>query len=630
MKLQSVNNIVFQRRLKESEKAEYEDVLKQAKQKIGNRGNSMLIVPSSSLPHGLNNNMGCGNLLNKESREFFDFAKTYWGINYVQLLPEGVYRLRSNGDYRPYSGSSLDLGNQIINLNLLTTKEYGKLLTEEDVTKVIESNKLPNKDNLINLENTMGEYSPVENALRKAFDRLAEIDPSQAEKLDEEFEIYYKNNSEWLEGKAIFRVLSKKNGTSDFTKWSEIERNLFDTSKISPAERERIIAEITYPAELGKERTYYMFKQFIADKHLAEAKKELNEKGIKLSGDMLVGCSKDEVWMNPRAFYHDRKLPWGLNAINFDTPEGKDFFRLKVRNFAKRYDGIRVDASWLYVTQLLSCGNFEYKKQYGSEILDIIDEEFRKIKGKDYNLQNISHEFEVDSSVYSFYDKRNVLKDELRERLKIFKTDYMNDSWETVDAFKGAGWKDGTYMLGATNHDTESLKELYENAEIRNKQVDILSKILKIPKEKLNTLQGFIQAKFAEPMRCFHNMFFFSDALNLDGSYNRNDSSAYKLKIPSNYQDKYFKSLEKGEGFNIMDAMEKAFVSEGLDKTEPELYEKIIKFRDILQGGENYEPPVKTKKTGKIALIAAGIAILTTAVIAMVKNNRTKTEAAKN
>ena len=35
-----------------------------------------------------------------------------------------------------------------------------------------------------------------------------------------------------------------------------------------------------------------------------------------------------------------------------------------------------------------------------------------------------------------------------------------------------------------------------------------------------------------------------------------------------------------------MDALEKAFVSKGLDKSEPELYKKVVKYKKILQQKE--------------------------------------------
>ena len=94
-------------------------------------------------------------------------------------------------------------------------------------------------------------------------------------------------------------------------------------------------------------------------------------------------------------------------------------------------------------------------------------------------------------------------------------------------------------------------------------------------------MQGFIQARFAEPMRSKNNMFFFTEALNIQDRYKDNpySSNDYRIKISKNYKKDYFRALENGEGFNIMDAMQKAFVAEGLDKKEPELYKKILKYQ---------------------------------------------------
>ena len=65
-------------------------------------------------------------------------------------------------------------------------------------------------------------------------------------------------------------------------------------------------------------------------------------------------------------------------------------------------------------------------------------------------------------------------------------------------------------------------------------------------------------------------MFFFTEALNILEHYKDNLDSVddYRIKVKNDYQENYFKSLQKGEGFNIMDALEKAFVAENLDKKE--------------------------------------------------------------
>ena len=615
MKVNLYSTVSFQRRLKPSEEAEYRNVLKEAKEKVGNIGHSVLVMPSSSLPNGLNHNTGCGNMLNNESKEFFDFAKLYWDINYVQLLPEGQFARRNNG-YKPYSGSSLDLGDQLINLDLLTTKEYGNLLEKKDIENIVKQNLRSDKDIHINYDNTLSKSSPTNKALKKAFEELIKEDTPEKKDILKEIEKYSTENAEWLSRKSLYQALSLKNGISDSRLWNGIEGNLYDLEKVTDSQREQIIKSIKEVPEYKKEMDFYVFKQFLADKHLAKAKKVLNDKGIKLSGDMQVGCSFDETWMFPKAFHKEHNTLWGLNAINYENPEGREFLRLKVKNFAKRYDGIRIDASWLYSKQYLERKSDMERsfKDYHSEILDIIDDEIRKVKGSDYNLNNVMHEFEAAPDMFSIYTEQG-LRPEAVNRTKIFKSEYLNHEWASVDAFRNRGWNENSYMIGATNHDTLSLKDLYKKESIRKAQSEELSKILKIPADKIQTLPEFMQAKFAEPVRGKHSMFFFSDALNLDEAFHiEGTNDMYRLKVPHDYQDKYFKSLEKGEGLNMMDALQKAFVSEGLDKKDPKLYKKIKKYNKILQSKES-----KIFSAKKLYLMG-GLAIAALSVVVIILN----------
>ena len=66
-----------------------------------------------------------------------------------------------------------------------------------------------------------------------------------------------------------------------------------------------------------------------------------------------------------------------------------------------------------------------------------------------------------------------------------------------------------------------------------------------------------------------------------------------------------------------MDALEKAFKAKGLDKDEPELFNKIVKYRKIL------ENPKGTHK--KIALLAVGLGVLLSAgIVILNKTYKTK------
>ena len=463
---------------------------------------------------------------------------------------------------------------------------------------------------IVNYENVLPKNSTNEKILRKAYNELIKANTNTKKQLLQNIEQYSKANKEWLEPKSIFEALSTKYNSSNTHRWNEFDRNFYNTD-IVPIEKRLQEIENIKNSELKTEIKFYEFKQYLADTHLAKSKKELNKKGIKLSGDALAGFSYNEIWANPKAFIKGYSIGYGLPALNLNTPEAEKLLRQKFNNFAKRYDGIRLDMSWTYVTQPLIDSRSRNKKhkEYGEKILLIIEDEIKKVKGNNFNLENITHEMLASEEDFSLF-KGPKLKELAQNRNKIFSTTNLNSTWETVENFRNRGWGKNSYILGTTNHDSETLRETFANVSKRTTQIDALSQILKIPKEKLNEYSSFIQAKFAEPMRSKHNMIFFTEALNLPEKYKGVEKTRdYRIKIPKNYQEMYFKSVEKGEGFNIMDALEKAFVAEGLDKKEPKLYKKIVKFKKILQSKE--KPLNKLYKLGLGVGISLGLGVLT-------------------
>ena len=581
MKVYTHPSLVFTRRLKPKEEAEYCDVLKRGKALAGNNGKSILVLPTSSLPQGAGSNTGVGNILDKEALEFFDFAKKYWGINCIQDLPNGNFSLK-NGACKPYSGSSFDLGSQIINLKLLV----GNLINQEDYDSVIRSNKITDS---INYENVIQEGSPADRVLRKAYENLIKSDTEEKKKLLKELSIFESENKSWLEPKSIFHALEKKYNTNNYHSWEHIDCNLYDP-EIKPEQRAERIAKIKkeYPFDTG----FYNFKQFLADKHLKLAREELNKRGIQLCGDLPCGFSRDEVWMRPKAFYPNTQIYWGLPALNLETDDGINFLKEKVQLYAKRYDNIRVDAGWIYINQPIKKVNgceADLKKYYQDKILKEIEESFKSVKGEKYNPEDIMYELITSSKDFRSCDSNLKLLPILEARNKIYTTDNLEWFWGSADCFIKKGWDKNFFTVGTANHDIKPMKVEYaQNQSKKAYQTEILSKLLKIPKEKLSDLKEFIKAKFAEPMKAKHNFFFFMDALNLDGLYkdHSDQTKDYRVKISSGYQEAYFKALENGEGYNPMDALEKAFLAEGLDKKEPDLYRKIVKYKKILESPE--------------------------------------------
>jgi len=608
MRISFNQNLNFQRRLRSDEEADFSRVLKQGKEALGNTGHSILIVPSSSLPQSANTNTGVGNLLDSEATKFVDFAKQYWGINTVQLIPDGTYKKFGKDSYKPYSGSALDLGNQSINLEMLTKTEFAEILSVEDLKKVVESNK--NSTDKVNFENVLDKDSETEKALIKAFENLKKNDTTPKRDLLKDFENYRTFHKSWLEPKAIYKSLEQKYGHSDCHLWNTFDKNFYNEDVVSINERQNAINGLR-SSEYGKAGEFFEFKQYLADKQLAMAKNKLHQKGVKLCGDVLIGFSGDEIWANPKAFIEHGSIGWGIPAVNYDSDEGIKLLRKKIELNARRYDSLRIDASWSYVSQPVErkLYNEYYKKEYGSKLLDIIDDEIKKVKGANYDLKNVMHEFIANPKDFTLYEEGG-LKPYVKNRVKTYTTHNLSWDWATTKAFKNKGWDVDSYVLGVTNHDSFPLRLEFNNIQKRTFQTDVLSTLLNIPKNILNTFQGFLQAKYAEPMRAKHNMFFFTDALNILDRYkdNINEADDYRIKIPESYQDNFFKSLEKGEGFNVMDALEKAFVAEGLDKKNSELFEKIVNYRKILQSKESpiIDPPNSKWKLAKTIIFYAG------------------------
>lgn len=560
MDLKINSSINFQRRLKPKEEGEYSAVLKEAKEKVGNKGKSILIVPTSSLPQEKQNNTGVGTLNTQESEKFFDFAKKYWGINEVQIQPVGQYH-GWNGKYPIYSGTSMDLGNHMIDIKSHCTKE--------EFEELVKAN---NDCRTVNYPNIVEKYSKQEEILRKVYAR---------EKLNSEFAKFKAENSKILEPKALYRALAEINHTHNYKFWNETDKNLYSLPKV---ERDKRIAEVYKLKE--NEIDFYKFKQFLAENDLKKAKEKLNQKGLKLDGDMICGLSFDEVWSHPNAFLKGQIMKWDLPALNLDSKEAEQLIREKVNVYAKRFDGLRIDAAWTYVEPL--------NKDYGDKILNIIDDEVKKVKGADFDLHNVMHEFAASAEDFNIY-KNGELRPYIKDRVQIYTSDWLSEDWGSNKSFLERGWKPENFVVGATNHDSEPIK-------IKEAQAEVLSKILGIPKDKLMNESEFIKAKFAEPMTAYNNMLYFRDALALKGD-----------RISADFEESYFQNLESGKGFNPMDALEKSFRAKGLDKTEPELYRKIVKYRKILEG--------KQSSYWKIAVIATCAGILISAGLLLLKKD---------
>ncbi len=658
----SINkNISFKRALNSKELKEFIAVRDKGKRLAGQTGQSIFIVPDSCLPQTAATNTGVGNLSSNSAKEFFSSMQPYLGFNRVEVLPQGELH-SNNGLYSPYSSTALSLGNHQINLELLIQEEFGKILLPEEYREVVNSNTLPDKDTIVNNKNVTEEWGAQEKALRKAFERFKNIDGQT--QLKKEFSSYITENNDWLEPKCVYKILSKKHGTDDCSFWQGIDGYLYES--VVPAEdRKTRIAEIL--KENPDEAEYYKFKQFMADKHLAIGKKSLNDMGIKLIGDCEINFSKDEIWANPAAFSRDTFIGernWHILSLNYDTIKdpksaSAQLLKRKVELCAKRYDSIRFDVGWAYVKPKLHhyAGGYE-TKYLGDSVLKLIEQTIKDTKGKDYDLNNLIYEFQGGEIFKSDYQQSAAFKtgrllDEVKDRVGVYDTAFMHDTpydvWGSNDAFLKRGWSPDKFVVGVGNHDTQPLRQIANNMRDdaitggdrfhREGAVKPLADILKLDPKSLSDPVEYAKAKWAEPMTAKNNMMFYMDVFGREERFNMHGQNTtvhpeknFAYKIPENYKEVYHKAVQEGYGFNIMDSLEKVFKAKGLDKTEPKLYKKIVKFRDILydngtQSGLKNNKYIKPLIIGGAITAAAGMLIYS--YILHSRNQNKETQAAE-
>ena len=623
--------ISFKRALTSAEEVEYSNALTQTKNTVNKGGKSILIVHDSCLPQNALTDTGIGHLTSKTSGDFFDFAKTYLGINTVEVLPPGEIQIKHTKDfYNTYNGSGLSLGTQNIDLELLTKPEFNSILPRKEFEKVVKANKSTQIAGFVNYENIIGADSPQEKALKIAFENFKK-DKSIDKRAYEQF----KNaNKDWLEPKSIYPTLKRLNKGTTWEDWTnKIDKTLLDGKTPKHVKR---LAEIK--KKYAKEIEFYKFKQYIADAHLRAGKKSLNDKGMKLFGDCLLGFSDDETWAFKKAFKQGVFVgdsSWRIPALDYDTilepnSDAQKLLTQKVGLFAKRYDGIRMDASWNYVKPKLSDGSV-YDDLKGN-LLNIIERAV-KTSNKDFDMSNLIHEFEAAPKDFSIFTNDKQIIPFLKKRVQVISSAHLSDEYGTSAIMKKVGALPDEYIIGVGNHDPQPLRQIAENVpEILNgkksyrrfTQQRVLQKILGIEPEAIRTPADFAKAKFAEPLMSKNQMVFYMDVF---GRAERFDSQMancwknYRYRIADTFLEDYHQAVKSGFGYSPMDAFAKVFEAKGLDKTQESLYRKILKFRDILADKTETVSKTITEKTSDLSknrLLNIGGAVLALGLIATV------------
>ncbi len=630
----------FGRAFTTEEKKSYVSLLQDAKKELGIQ-DTCAIVFDFNVPSDNGTNTAIGTTWSNSMKKFTKFLKEMAGINSIQLQPQGKI---SPNNTSPYSGTNFAYGEHIIDLNKLTTAEYGNILPDDFIREI---DKNYPKDKHIREYKTDYQYVIGENnngiqehALYQAFENfkkgLEEKTP-QILKLNEELKSFKEENKDWLEKDVLFELLSEHYGTPDFSGWDITDRDLF-CNNISSEQRNERIKQIKMQYRDKAEFEY--FKQFIADKQQKESRKFLNSQDIKLYGDCLIGFSQSEMWANKDCFRENLYYggpdpecpetnyiqPWGLPALDYtklgncNNPDnlsqlgevGKLLYD-KYITFFKRYDGIRLDAAWQFVTPFIYKainGNYEEVKlpEINFTIFNIMKAAAKNVFGNKFdenNPDNIMLELVGISAGKSREMTINTYP-------HLYTTSYAEYD-ETPAKFLEKGYKDEKFYVGTGCHDNESLvnlakydfkRENHLNGIKQNYNSDI--KELKFNNDEYNNLscyeqnlENFRTAKFAEIFTTakqfftLPDMFGMSERINISG---KSSPDNWTVRIPSDFEKFYFSQLSKGYGLNLPKALANALAMK--HKNNDYLVQKCREAAEILRSNG----PLTTEEADKAVL----------------------------
>lgn len=623
----------FGRAFTTDEKQHYKQLIKDSQKALRLR-DTTAIVFDFNVPSEKGYNIGIGSTFSDSMLNFTDFMQTMIGISSVQLEPQGQI---SPSNTSPYSGTNFALGEHIIDLKKLTRFEYAQILSDEDIQEV--SNKYPgNKEKLeyktdynyvIGSETRFGNQ---EKLLKKAYRNFGfgmSIYDLDTAKLDYDFQQFKEKNNFWLEPETLFKILTEEYGTDNFEEWRDEDKNLYSET-IPESIRKNRIDELN--SDYKELLEYEKFKQFLADKQQNESKKEINSRNIKLYGDCLLGFAKSEIWANKDCFKEnlfyggpDENCPetndiqiWGLNALDYsklgeigkdgDTSKlgaaGKLLYR-KYEKFFQRYDGLRMDAAWQFVTPFLYTeteDDFEKVDvpDVNNRILDILSRAAKNVMGRNFDISNPSSV--MLELVGTYADKSKELTKNTYPHL--FSTSYAEYN-ETPEKFKKIGYHQNKFYIGIGNHDNDSLVNLALDEDKKTKHIEGLKEDFNIDMSKLGykteeytnqsaedkALEDFRNAKFAEIFTTakqfftMPDMFGMAQRINISG---KESPDNWRVRIPSNYEEFYFSQLSNGYGLNVPKAYENALYMKHIDN--PQLTKKLAEAAEILrQKGPNTE-----------------------------------------
>lgn len=562
---------VFTERPKGEKIKEMQDTCNEAFDYLGIQ-NRAIILHGSSFPSA-GPDIGVGSPYSKAAQ---DLTKEFmmYGFNAMQLGPTGEI---TSFDISPYASKVFAKNPLFIDFKELTTPGYACILSKETYDNITDLHKVKGQN--YNYANFLEAFENTDIALEEAYTtfkiRLRDKDKN-AIALNKEFVRFKEKSKDWLVKDGIFKILSKMNGTDDFTKWE----NQLDANLISRVEKGDLIAVKRYNqiANRSKDKIEKnSFTQFLIDKQIKANKEFRKSNNFMYINDLLVGCSKADVWANRDAFLTGYSMgcqyggkdncpqAWDLPVLNpkrlFKSDGSLDiagqFLKKKLESALEYCENVRIDHAmglvdpWIYEDESLYVANGIVHSIRGNYISNMphIDPEG--------NYRNILERIVLPTLRERGVKPEDAVWEDLGNQTDVFREIYYNKVH--LPGITQLEWKAGeqagvndTTIIGS--HDSSPVRMMDGNQWDKNYLAGFLQPDPAKRKEHDEFLHNIstnpmelVKAKFIELFRSSKNIqISFADFFGIDRRYNvpgEQNNTNWKLRINNNYIDTYYKNL---------------------------------------------------------------------------------------
>ncbi len=338
---------------------EYKETIKEALLALGKK-NLALIVQGVSFPALKDENTGFGTFNSKGAKELYDFISGVFSA--VQLGPSGKTKL---SDASPYTGTVFSKNPLFINLQELTTDEWGNILSISTLEKIVEKNPLKDAPKAA--------YAYALGGLKIASDEFYKNFKKHGLKsLRKEFETFKKENAFWLDKDALYEALIIENKSDYWPQWNnELDKTLFNPEDKKKAQKRIKEIEKKYADTIEQ----YKLEQFIVQKQTQKTLDYCNKLGLKLIADRQVAFSDRDNWAYqslfldgwylgcPPDYFSKDGQAWGFSVVDPEKLFNKDgslgeagllLKKLYTKMFKENPGGVRIDHTvglidpWVY------------------------------------------------------------------------------------------------------------------------------------------------------------------------------------------------------------------------------------------------------------------------------------------